>query len=221
VSCPAVNRCFAVGVLTGLDEAFAFIEAWNGKQWKLVVPAEPDPWDNELNSVSCTSVSNCFAVGNRGIHTWVLHWDGARWTTMRTPSPPVGARLARVSCSSASFCMAVGFRDVINPYRPFAMRWNGKDWSIVPTPMPSTGATFDGVDCWSATACTAVGSGDTGGSRTVAERWDGVRWTLESTANLPGRDNNGLTDVECRGPRDCFAVGLAWFPSATLVERST
>jgi len=59
------------------------------------------------------------------------------------------------------------------------------------------------VSCTSATACTAVGYHHT--HLTLAERWNGKKWTIQPTPN-PANDSY-LTDVSCTSPTACTAVG--------------
>jgi hypothetical protein len=58
-------------------------------------------------------------------------------------------------------------------------------------------------------------------SRTLAERWNGHKWSIQHTLN-PSRDpNKFLSAISCTSPAACTAVGyisgpIAW--QATLVE---
>src|SRR5581483_2977994 len=61
---------------------------------------------------------------------------------------------------------------------------------------------LSGVSCSSPVACTAVG---TRNGQTLAVRWDGHRWRVESTPT-PAL-NAGLRAVSCPTPRACVAVG--------------
>jgi hypothetical protein len=42
---------------------------------------------------------------------------------------------------------------------------------------------------------------------TLAERWDGTRWTIQSTPNLSRIGYTALTAVSCTSAADCTAVG--------------
>jgi hypothetical protein len=104
-------------------------------------------------------------------------------------------------------------------------RWNGKKWSIKPSPNPAgaTQAELDSVSCTSAGACTAVGhyQRKPDHSRTLAERWNGKKWTIQHTLNPTTDPNKFLLGVSCTSGSACTAVGytsgpIAW--QATLVE---
>jgi hypothetical protein len=84
------------------------------------------------------------------------------------------------------------------------------------------------VSCSSTRNCTAVGfytNGHNGTlSKTLVESWDGARWSIVPSANVPGR-GDGLSGVSCASAAACMAVGAynhpvgAHFsPAATLVE---
>jgi hypothetical protein len=86
-------------------------------------------------------------------------------------------------------------------------------WSIEASPNPagSTSAMLAGVSCSSPDACTAVGDyyDSTNDLLTLAERWDGHSWTIETTPNAPNVHSNVLNAVSCAGPRTCTAVGYS------------
>jgi hypothetical protein len=66
-----------------------------------------------------------------------------------------------------------------------AEQWDGTSWRILPTPHRPGAAisSLFGVACTAPSACTAVGTSFTtaGASQTLAERWDGTRWTIQAT----------------------------------------
>jgi hypothetical protein len=65
------------------------------------------------------------------------------------------------------------------------------------------------ISCSSANDCTAVGYGvaRSGDDTTVAERWNGSAWTLQTTPNPPGITNSYLYGVSCPSASACYAVG--------------
>ena len=62
------------------------------------------------------------------------------------------------------------------------------------------------MSCPSPTVCVAVGS-SAGGARTLAERWNGARWTVQHTPNIGHIGYAALTAVSCASAADCTAVG--------------
>ena len=117
VSCTADGSCILVGQTSGRNGGSGFFplafKLIRG-QFFLLNTANPSATNNDLGSVSCTSSSDCLAVGSfqdvKGQQdTLAEHWDGSNWSFEATPNP-VGTlpRLNGVSCSSPGVCTAVG-----------------------------------------------------------------------------------------------------------------
>ena len=90
--------------------------------------------------------------------------------------------------------------------------WNGTAWTVQATPDPARAIVtkLTGVSCSSATACTAVGSSFSRASDsdvTLAERWNGTTWKLQSTPNPAGAVASSLASVSCSSAVACTAVG--------------
>lgn len=143
-------------------------------------------------------------------------WTGTSWAIQPTPIPSGAggdSDLSGISCTSATACTAVGSYINSTGHRvTLAERWNGTSWTVQPTPNPLGADSSDlkGVSCTSATACTAVGSytsyvGTEGTQATLAERWNGTSWTIQSTPT--GADGRLLEGVSCTSATACTAVG--------------
>ena len=237
VSCISVVSCTAVGYSHdghGVDRALA--ESWDGSVWRIQATANSaDANSTVLTGVSCTVATACVSVGDfidadgRQLPL-AQRWNGARWE--RQPIPNLAnateSFLTGVSCTSASACVAVGYARTGNePLTTFAEHWDGMAWQLTPTPVISgaNGMRLLSVSCASATACSAVGfSGDTfADPQPVAERWDGLSWSLQ-TVPIPAGANQGLlSSVSCPTATQCVSVGH-WHDSAkgggTLAEFS-
>ncbi len=186
-----------------------------------------------LERVSCTSATACTAVGSydngAGARvTLAERWDGSTWTVQPTPNPS-GATfsdLLGVSCTSATACVAVGFsysqsgNGPPGPAQTLVEHWDGTAWTIQSSPQPPglpPSSDLYGVSCTSATACTAVGSYTQNAYTkrptylTLAERWDGSAWTIQSTPNPSGTATTSdlLSSVSCSSATACTAVGSA------------
>jgi len=82
---------------------------------------------------------------------------------------------------------------------------------------------LNGVSCTSASACTAVGGilSNSGDVVTLAERWNGTSWKIQSTTN-PGPESDYLYGASCTSASACTAVGyqqLNTSAKVTLAER--
>lgn len=96
----------------------------------------------------------------------------------------------------------------------------GAGWSIEATANPTVTSLLSGVSCSSPHACTAVGSFQTGTGayKTLAERWNGRKWTRQPTPNPAGL-SPVLVAVSCPRAGDCVAVGSTGDGLKTLAER--
>jgi hypothetical protein len=220
----------------GVAEAgvFPFAERWSGSGWSgtgLPVPGGPyglcshgcTGGDFEMSGVSCATAIACVAVGNGGpasggTGALVDGWDGTAWSIQDTPVP--AGHLSGVSCVSASACVAVGsYRSPAGHQLALIERWDGTGWSTQNTPNPPGApySTLTGVSCTSQIACTAVGRyvSARGTGRALAERWNGVGWSIQQTPHVGA--GASLTAVSCPSRRACIAVGTVY--QAALIER--
>jgi len=210
-TCSSSSSCVAVGNYTdrtGTPRTLA--ERWDGTTWK--VQPTPNPRGAQfsiLSGVACTSSTACEAVGLTSRGALAEQWKHRRWSIQSTPSPAPRSGLFSLSCTSPSACLAVGTTNTSSPGPILAERWNGTKWVVRSTPNPAgaQGGLLNSVSCSSASACTAVGVSfdSSSNSSTVAERWDGHAWSLQSTRNEP--EGSQLVGVACPKASLCVAVG--------------
>jgi hypothetical protein len=191
---------------------------------------------NDLNSTTCVSATECWAVGEVGTYakatgTLIERWDGASWTIVSSPSPEQSQYLLGVACSGPNACWAVGVGSSQGTAQVTVIeRWDGTSWTVVTSPGPTTAATgsqLAGVACASASDCWATGSysvssGSGSLYRTLVEHWDGSTWTTVTSPN-PGSSgqSNTLYEVTCASAAECWSVGYSYVNPAvsTLIER--
>lgn len=130
------------------------------------------------------------------------------WSVSKTPSVGDGT-LWGASCTSTDECMAVGQAEG----KSLSELWNLLEWKVKTTPNP-TGAiqsSLEGVSCWAASACIAVGEYENSSKVdvTLAERWNGTEWSIQSTPNPTGAKQSQLESVSCGSATACTAVG--WY----------
>jgi hypothetical protein len=219
VSCASTSACTAVGAYFIGMSPNMLAERWNGTKWSIQRPPNPKGASgSQLNGVSCVSASACTAVGSyyNGTRQVTLaeRWNGTKWSIQRPPNPKGASNieLDGVTCVSTRACTAVGF--YINSTQTalvtLAERWNGTKWSIEHTPNPKgvPDTWLFSVSCASARACPAVGYYYNGTIYpTLAERWNGTKWSIQSTPNPKGSVQSVLFGVSCVSARACTAVG--------------
>jgi len=201
----------------------SFVSVTGPGRWQ--AQPSPSPRPAELLGVTCTSLTQCVAVGEgmslpghspRG--PLVLSWDGEHWQqqTVPTLATPTGSKypygLTDVGCLSPTDCVAVG------PYYPpeqpgLGVVWDGKRWHIA---LPERGrwpVELTGVSCVAGAFCIAVGEffpplckkACRVPNTAVTEQWDGRSWRLQAQPDEPIID--GLFGVSCSSKDSCMAVG--------------
>ena len=234
VACVSASDCWAVGSSinadTGSDETL--VQRWNGVAWEIV--SSPNSLlgsGSRLRGVTCSSASDCWAVGDFNVgnsvtQTLIERWDGAAWSIVDSPDTSLteANRFTAVACVSTSDCSAVGTFDSGGSVRTLIARWNGSTWSRVSSPNPAAAQNsyLASVSCTSGGECSAVGYQHTGGRvQTLAERWNGTAWNLAAAANARSSQNNSLLGVTCSAANDCWAVGSYFNGVAqqTLIQR--
>jgi hypothetical protein len=237
VTCSAASECFASGTYTNSEGAILTLaEHWNGKEW--AIQSTPNPSgakESHLGGgISCTSSTECTVVGNyvnsSGVKVPLAErWNGKEWS-LQTPVVPGGAQeslLLQVSCTTATTCTAAGeYKNSSGILVTLAERWNGTEWTIQTTPNPSGAkeSILNGITCVSSTECEAVGHyiNSSGVKVTLAERWNGTEWTIQTTPNPSGAKESMLRGaVSCTSSYECTAAGQYTNSSGvpvTLVE---
>jgi hypothetical protein len=230
VSCGSSISCVAVGFFTRPRLAgigFASAARWDGKSWSIeTIPAPIGAGQDVLEGVSCASRRDCMAVGawdsERTGNAGALaeSWNGTTWSIQPVAefAGRIVSEFVAVSCVSSTACVAVGSAGK----ETISGRWDGTTWSIrlIPRPAGAMSSTVGAVSCASSTACTSVGSVSYARatrpgyvSRTLAERWNGLRWSVQPTPNYKGASISGLGGVSCPSRTTCTAVGSRMLPN--------
>ena len=215
MACVSGSDCWAVGAVLavgGGNPSGTLIENWNGSSWSIVPspnPTAPGVVGAVLQGVSCTSASNCMAVGfatdddGENLNDVIEQWNGTAWSIV--PGADTGQpfdQLSTIDCLAADDCWAVGNAGPAQqnpnflPIFPGAVgdqglieHWDGATWSVTPSaaePSPNGGYLYgltcvDAADCW-ASGATTDDTGDASGL--LLQHWDGSTWT-DMSASVP------------------------------------
>ena len=185
VSCTSSTNCVAVGID---GNRLPLVLAGNPATWASInfseVAIAPNQYGGKLTGISCTSLTNCVAVG--------YDFAGQPIVATGNPSGLVETELAlgtfgtqgkfrAVTCTSATTCVAVG--DDLQ--QPLVLAGNPATWAAaqivelsVSAPVATTvgqlstaffptGGSLASVSCSSATSCIAVGTDAQGGAMFV------------------------------------------------------
>ena len=210
VSCPTDGWCMGVDwryISEGNGQQLGSY-VFNGSQWSFVQMPTPSGGSYpQINSVSCTSTSNCIAVGRVWFGSVVVplveKWNGTSWEVKSVPAPPTEAavpyaQLDAVSCASSAECMAVGYFKVSGSganavWQVHVARLKGGSWTNM-FPLPPNVGEMLAVSCPSTSFCAATGIGD-------SLIWDGSSWSAR-----PQAVNARFSGVSCTSQSFCLAV---------------
>ncbi|HXW33538.1 MAG TPA: hypothetical protein VEJ87_03100, partial [Acidimicrobiales bacterium] len=230
-------RCSAATIVALVCTTLLMPEVANAQpSWSQVTVPEPSAtFTGKLLGTTCSSKSNCLAVGwgsttGSLLSTLVEHWNGKAWAQQTSPNPTgpgdVFPQLNAVSCSGPSDCTTVGTDFTLsNTANTVAEKWNGSSWSVATTPDENgaTTSTLSGVSCVNSDFCMSVGSATTTSPDVVslAEEWNGSSWSIENTPNVSGAIQTFLTSVSCPAADECLAVGYSLASAGTdpIVEQ--
>jgi hypothetical protein len=201
------RAALAVAALAMMAGVVAAVPASATTGWVLQTTANPAGGTlNTLDAVSCTSASNCVAVGNYqnsagDSYALAEHWNGSTWALQAPviPSGDTALFFTGVSCPTATYCIAVGVNQpTVASSTVVAEVWNGSTWALQSAVSP-TRAWLSGVSCTATSNCEAVGTDSTG---SLAEHWNGSAWSAQT---VPATIT-GMSAVDCLSATFCEAI---------------
>jgi hypothetical protein len=210
--------------------SIALIEHWNGRAWSRI-PAPSVATGTTLLGVTALSPTDAWAVGQysnaAGVQPLIEHWNGKSWATVSISVPAnyrTGDTLASVAAHGANDIWAVGsYQEPFGGPLPLTEHWNGTKWTFVPIPSTGTESYLDSVsitatnDVWAGGAANNPGTGQ---PNTLAEHWNGTRWTIVPTPNV-GPYTNRINALVAVARNAAWATGDYYDGTAfrTLSER--
>lgn len=224
VDCRSESFCMAVGGGSSVENPSPLVDLWNGSSWKSsVLPKPPGGSFPVLLSVSCASTKSCVAVGTYSVTSelpsaaFTAAWNGTSWKVSLLAAPPGVTELVStaISCPTPGSCMAVGTDDKGSISGSWAARLSAGRWSSVAVAKPPKGVPLlTAVSCTTTSACTATGEYRYPGvGLSLAERWNGVAWSVQKTPDLLGAVNSVFNSVTCVSAAECIAAGYANYPN--------
>jgi hypothetical protein len=221
VTCTNASNCWAVGfagpnqaqngfvpnVAPNVSDANAFIEHWDGTGWTMTsAPWAAAPLGTYLDGVTCTSSSNCLAVGTNldangdPSTSLVAQWGGSQWTAVPSADSATGSDiLSDVTCLDATDCWAVGADGV----------QSGQSQQSQPSQAASQvrpRLQWGGVNTGAHESPHGLGGGNQNPTAFI-ESWNGSTWSVDPTPNVTAMSY--LNGVACARGSGCFADGFA------------
>ena len=210
----APNDAWAVGNVLRESATAPQAMRWDGSAWSPVATPSPrGPGSMTLRGVDAVSASDVWAVGHSSrygataSYALIEHWDGQKWTLVRSPDVLRDNGLYDVAALSETNVWAVGETWIeTRTGEPLILRWDGTTWSSMPVPpVPGRSAVLTDVaavavdDVW-AVGKTVVGMAD----EPVILHWDGAQWSR--VIDRAERGNRQLVGVSASAS-DVWAVG--------------
>ena len=162
--------------------------------WQVVSVPTPPGSHSSLAAVSGGSARDVWAVGESlsksgsRLRTLTEHFDGRRWTVVRSPNLGGTSSLSGVAELSAHDVWAVGAGSSTLGNVPMLLHWDGIAWRLVAGAVSSAGElrAVSGSSSWD---IWVVGSATVGSSeQTLIEHFDGTKWTMVPSPTPDGAD---------------------------------
>ncbi len=234
VYCVNTNDCWAVGDRQGSGNYFSFVR-WNGITW--TASRQFSFFRENLNGIHMFDTTgdgvadDGWAVGRDRFNTFmvIIRWNGTTWINQSFNPPGASRDLNDIFCANPNDCWAVGDRDGNNFV--FARWTGGPAWSKVTVLDATNRENLFGLYCVASNDCKAVGANDT------FIHWDGVSWTIPSSAipvvrrwdttvwndassTLPGGLSQSFRDISMLSYADGWIVGNRQGGNATILRWS-
>ena len=195
--------------------------------WEIVASSNAGRQANSLSSVASVADNDVWAVGwafnaqLNAYRTVTEHWNGTRWSLVRSPNATTGYNLLNaVGVVAANDVWAVGQAAIGSTYSTMIQHWNGTSWNIVSSPnVAGFSNVLQAITVVSANDIWAVGySQDTNfNTFTLTLHWNGAAWSIVPSPNDGGNNvGNHLLAAAAVSANDVWAVGFSEF--GTLSE---
>lgn len=209
----------------------AVIFHWNGKKWSVV--SSPYVYNNaELLSIVALSPNNVWAAGEGNYAALLEHWNGKEWSFVPGLTYGGVTVLTSIAATGPNDIMAVGEFFPSTNLSFFAEHWNGSKWTNATPFSTFFQSAFASVTAVSANNYWTVGWEEPNQTnqvpQTLAEHWNGSKFTLVPTPNKEPKSGyllyNVLAGVVAQSSSDVWSVGTwTYYPgsgtSRSLFER--
>ncbi|MCU1301309.1 MAG: hypothetical protein JWQ87_1593 [Candidatus Sulfotelmatobacter sp.] len=217
--CILIAFCLIMGVAAPTVHAQSSADLAAPASFFTVVPTpsgHPKPFQNDLHSVSASSKSDIWAVGQTAIH-----FDGSQWTAFSVPGIKGDntSRLGGVMDFAPNNVWTVGIVGIgLGATNQVIEHFDGTKWSLSPGPkfQPSDQPSLESVTALSPNDMWAAGFILTDNAQSLFplfEHYDGTSWTAFETAF----GNGTIFGVSADATNDVWAVGSV-AESSTFIE---
>jgi hypothetical protein len=226
----AAGSFCASGCGTASEVDDTLIMHWNGTTWSRVASPSPSSSYSVLDDVSAVAANDLGAVvlycastcGTTVDRTLILHWNGATWSQVPSPSPSASFNwLYGVSAVSATDAWAVGQYCTSNctssgqVFDSLVLHWNGTAWSKRTSPNPSKNWNNPIAVAASSTGAWVVGdyTNKAGRLDALILHWNGTTWSQVISPNPGSAD--ALDGIVALPASKAWAVGVSCVAACT------
>jgi hypothetical protein len=191
--------------------------------WEAVASPNGGRQANSLSSVAAVTDNDVWAVGwayNQSLgayRTLTEHWNGTRWSLVRSPNATNGYNLLNgVAVVASKDVWVVGQAWNGSTYNTLVEHWNGVAWRIVPSPnVAGNSNVLEAISVVSANDIWAVGfsSDSSFNDRPLTIHWNGATWSIVPS---PTVNDDILFGVDAVASNDVWAVGRSQDEARTL-----
>lgn len=190
------------------------VQHWDGQHWQTFFPPNPSSFDGTVNSIAAGSDSDVWVVGTAYTSPattipLTAHWDGHSWHLLPSISSSSFSELYGVAVLASDNAWAVGSIFGGDFSQTLILHWDGSAWQRVKSPnIADENNQLTSISALSANDIWAVGTsnGYEGSLLTLAEHWDGSRWSIVHSPD-PSRSANALSSIAAASSNDVWAVG--------------
>jgi hypothetical protein len=194
------------------------VQHFDGTRWS-VVSSFDNGFGMLLTSVDATSSTDVWAAGWTAdvvcdcIQPFVEHWNGSVWAPVTLPFLSGDHFLQGIAARSPSDVWVVGYQSLNGELNGQAetLHFNGTSWSVVKA-QSAARSRFNAVAAFAANDVWAIGiTNDT----TLAQHWDGTKWTIVATPATGDQFNNlfGMAGITSN---NLWVVGQHYTNSARI-----
>src|SRR5438132_6994043 len=191
--------------------------------WEVVASPNAGRQANSLSSVAAVADNDVWAVGwafkaqLNAYRTVTEHWNGTRWSLVRSPNATNGYNfLNGVAVVAANDVWTVGQAANGSTYSTLVEHWNGVAWSIVPSPnVAGSSNILEAISVVSANDIWAVGysSDSSFNNHSLKIHWNGATWSIVPT---PAVNDDILFGVDAVASNDVWPVVRSFQDARTL-----
>src|SRR5438094_2459066 len=191
--------------------------------WEIVASPSAGRQANSLSSLAPVADNDVWAVGwafnaqLNAYRTVTEHWNGTRWSLVRSPNATNGYNLLNgVGVVATNDVWAVGQAANGSTYSTMIQHWNGTSWNIVSSPnVAGSSNVLEAISVVSANDIWAVGySSDSNfNNHPLTIHWNGVTWSIVPS---PSVNDDILFGVDAVASNDVWAVGRSQQEARTL-----